>query len=58
MAAAQRKAPRDPAVRTAPPIRTRELAPGFLASLRRLGVDDATLKLVTGQTTRRRALFS
>jgi hypothetical protein len=58
MAAAKRQVPRDPSVRTAAPIRGRELSPGFLASLRRLGADDATLKLVTGQTSRRRARFS
>jgi hypothetical protein len=41
-------------VRTAAPIRGRELAPRFLASLRRLGVDEATLQVVTGKAKRQR----
>jgi hypothetical protein len=42
------------AVRTAPPIRTRDLSPRFLASLRRLGVDEETLQVLTGKVKRRR----
>jgi hypothetical protein len=42
------------AVRTAAPIRSRDLAPRFLASLRRLGVDEETLQVLTGKAKRRR----
>ncbi len=42
------------AVRTAAPIRGRELSPRFLASLHRLGIDDHTLQVVTGKAPRRK----
>ena len=42
------------AVRTAAPIRSRELAPRFLASLRRLGIDEDTFQVVTGKSPRRK----
>lgn len=53
-----RRARGQDAVRVAQPIRNHELAPAFLASLRRLGVDDAELQILNGKGKRRRPRFS